>query len=472
MGFVVDEGVVVGVSVAIRLTAAAALCLCRAGGGAAGMNMGQVYPIILLLDLAVTGIRCEVAFIFVRDRIRPFSRGNFYGRILCCSDWGGGGYADAAILAGQFLFDDDSGRRTAGIPIQVNIALASALFTIALPVAGNIDIAANGQSVRRRNINTARFSILRYAVIGNTAAVDANVIAGRVYSSAAFIGVVFGNAAAVHGEIRGITARAHSAAIVSLVLGDVTAVHGESRSIVHIYSATTGGVHITITLIFGNAAAIHSESCIRIQKHTRTIGCFITGNAAVVHDEFMCYIVDSIIILQLHTDTSSAICVSNFPHTVARPTVAERKLDGISSRCLNYGIIVFCTRNRFAVEAESNLYFLAVANPNLVIQCEVGTQIVSTGRKYVSNVVFICPHLIAYVQCTIFPLREFLVKGHVTVTIVIRISTGCTCTIAECMAVAGISPCFRTAACGPILFRAGQGHRAQQHTQAQGQGQE
>ena len=41
-GFVVDEGVVVGVSVAIRLTASAALCRRRARSLAAGVDMGQV----------------------------------------------------------------------------------------------------------------------------------------------------------------------------------------------------------------------------------------------------------------------------------------------------------------------------------------------------------------------------------------------------------------------------------------------
>ena len=186
---------------------------------------------------------------------------------------------DADGCSGQGLFDDDGSESTVVI-IQVNIVFASALFTIALPVAGNIDIADNGQSARIRNINTARFSSLCYAVIGNTAAVDANVIAGRVYSSAAFIGVVFGNAAAVHGEIRGITARAHSAAIVSLVLGDVTAVHGEGRSAVYIHSAAKcRGISKRIS---GNASAIHGETCIRIQIHSTTL---ILGNAAVVHDE-------------------------------------------------------------------------------------------------------------------------------------------------------------------------------------------
>ena len=231
----------------------------------------------------------------------------------------------------------------------------------------------------------------------------------------------------------------------------------------HIHSATTGEDRITITLIFGNAAAIHSESCIRIQKHTRTIDCFITGNAAVVHDEFMCYIVDSIIILQLHTDTSYAICASNFPHTVARPTVAERKLDGISSRCLNYGIIVFCTRNRFAVEAESNLYFLAVANPNLVIQCEVGTQIIITGRKHIANIVVICPLIIVYVQF-ITHLTEFCSKGHAAVSpafYMLRIGTDSL--LAELVAVAARVLHFR---------RGGGDHHAEQGTQAQGQGQE
>ena len=42
LGFVVDEGVVVGVSVAIRLTASAALCRRRARSLAAGVDMGQV----------------------------------------------------------------------------------------------------------------------------------------------------------------------------------------------------------------------------------------------------------------------------------------------------------------------------------------------------------------------------------------------------------------------------------------------
>ena len=84
LGIVVNKVVAEGVTVGC--ITAAALYLCRAGGGAAGMNMGQVYPIILLLDLAVTGIRCEVAFIYVRDRMRPFSRGNFYGRIRRCSN--------------------------------------------------------------------------------------------------------------------------------------------------------------------------------------------------------------------------------------------------------------------------------------------------------------------------------------------------------------------------------------------------
>ena len=72
------EGVTVG------CITAAALCLCRAGGGAAGMNMGQVYPIILLFDLAVViaDIGGEVLFVISFNRIRT-SRGNFYGCIVC-----------------------------------------------------------------------------------------------------------------------------------------------------------------------------------------------------------------------------------------------------------------------------------------------------------------------------------------------------------------------------------------------------
>ena len=290
------------------------------------------------MDLAVTGIRCEVAFIFARDRMRPFSRGNFYGRILCCSDWGGGGYADAAILAGQGFFDGDGTVRRQVHIVRIVIAYAAVL--IALPVAGNIDIAANGQSVRRRNINTARISSLRYAVIGNTAAVDANVIAGRVYSSAAFIGVVFGNAAAVHGEIRGITARAHSAAIVSLVLGDVTAVHGESRSAVYIHSAAK--CRGTSKRISGNASAIHGETCILIQIHSTTL---ILGNTTVVHDEYLLFS-RGIIQVHTHTRTAAILRMSDFTPAFA---VAESKGYIFVPRRLNYMRIV--VTNRMSVKA-------------------------------------------------------------------------------------------------------------------------
>ena len=160
--FVMLEVVVVGVSVAIRLAAGRADGRCHAGGGAAGMLMQLQHLIRTIIRNSIRGIvGLEAVFIRFFNTVPRYNR----HRVPC---GGSVGSRDADGRSGQFIFDDDSGRRTAGIPIQVNIALASALFTIALPVAGNIDIAANGQSVRRRNINTARFSILRYAVIGNT----------------------------------------------------------------------------------------------------------------------------------------------------------------------------------------------------------------------------------------------------------------------------------------------------------------
>ena len=333
-GFVVDEGVVVGVNVAIRLAAGRADGLCLASGRAAGVGMQLQYLICAIIRDSIRGIVGLEAGFFIRffNTVPRYNRHRVpCGGSVCSRD------ADR-LLSGQFLFDDDGSRSTAGIPIQVNIVFASALFTIALPVAGNIDIAANGQSVRRRNINTARFSSLRYAVIGNTAAVDANVIAGRVYSSAAFIGVVFGNAAAVHGEIRGITARAHSAAIVSLVLGDVTAVHGESRSIVHIHSAAK----VTINIVFGNASAIHGETCILIQIHSTTL---ILGNTTVVHDEYLLFS-RGIIQVHTHTRTAAILRMSDFTPAFA---VAESKGYIFVPRRLNYMRIV--VTNRMSVKA-------------------------------------------------------------------------------------------------------------------------
>lgn len=183
LGFVVDEGVVVEVPVAIPLAAGRADGLCRASGGAAGMLMQLQHLIRTIIRNSIRGIvGLEAVFIRFFNTVPRYNR----HRVPC-----GGSVCsrDADGCSGQGLFDDDGSESTVVI-IQVNIVFASALFTIALPVAGNIDIAANGQSARIRNINTARFSSLCYAVIGNTAAVDANVIAGRVYSSAAFIGVV------------------------------------------------------------------------------------------------------------------------------------------------------------------------------------------------------------------------------------------------------------------------------------------
>ena len=322
-----------GVRGAIRLAAGRADGRCHAGGGAAGMLMQLQHLIRTIIRNSIRGIvGLEAVFIRFFNTVPRYNR----HRVPC---GGSVGSRDADGRSGQGLFDDDGSESTVVI-IQVNIVFASALFTIALPVAGNIDIAANGQSARIRNINTARFSSLRYAVIGNTAAVDANVIAGRVYSSAAIIGVVFGNAAAVHGEIRGITARAHSTAIVGLVLGDFTAVHGEGRSAVYIHSAAK--CRGTSKRISGNASAIHGETCILIQIHSTTL---ILGNTTVVHDEYLLFS-RGIIQVHTHTRTAAILRMSDFTPAFA---VAESKGYIFVPRRLNYMRIV--VTNRMSVKA-------------------------------------------------------------------------------------------------------------------------
>ena len=114
---------------------------------------------------------------------------------------------DADGFSGQGFFDGDGTvRRQVHI---VRVVIACAALRIALPVAGNVNIAADnhGTSV---NVNTA----------------------------AAACGMVPGDAAAVHGEIRSFAAHMHSTAIfIGIVPGDVTAVHGEERFASHIHSA-------------------------------------------------------------------------------------------------------------------------------------------------------------------------------------------------------------------------------------------
>ena len=440
LGIVVNKVVAEGVTVGC--ITAAALCLCRAGGGAAGMNMGQVYPIILLLDLAVTGIRCEVAFIYVRDRMRPFSRGNFYGRILCCSDWGGGGYADAAC-ASQGLFDGNGSRAITAAIVAilrqvhiVRIVIACAALRIALPVAGNVNIAADNHGTS--NINSSAISLC--AISGNTAAVDANVIAGRVYSSAIACGMIPGNAAAVHGEI--------------FIFCITTC---------HVHSATVASIPTRIRFIVDNTASVHSEGRTISHIHPSTARSrSIPGDTAIVHNECVSRSVCSS--LQIHTTASCSSLMGNFPHTAVWLTIAEREIGGIGSgRCLYYGTIT-CTHNCISIEAKGN-FPSAILNLNPVIQREISTQIVRTGGKYVgfqNAVVF--PFICAYVQF-ITHLMEFCSKGHAAVVslTVSRVSTVVPQPFAERMAVAARVLHFR---------RGGDDHHAEQGTQAQGQGQE
>ena len=296
---------------------------------------------------------------------------------------------------------------------------------IALPVAGNVNIAADNHGTS--NINSSAISLC--AISGNTAAVDANVIAGRVYSSAIACGMIPGNATTVHGEIFIFcitTCHVHSATIVRSIVGDSTAIHGEGRTISHIHPSTA-----------------KSRS--------------IPGDTAIVHNECVSRSVCSS--LQIHTTASCSSLMGNFPHTAVWLTIAEREIGGIGSgRCLYYGTIT-CTHNCISIEAKGN-FPSAIFNPNPVIQREISTQIVSPGTKHVATpaaVVF--PFVCAYIQC-ITILTEFCSKGHAAMVIAIMCRVGA----------------FRTrtnAVVVPLHFRRGGGdHRAEQGTQTQGQGQE
>ena len=278
-----------------------------------------------------------MAFIFARDRMRPFSRGNFYGRILCCSDWGGGGYADAAILAGQGFFDGDGTVRRQVHIVRIVIAYAAVL--IALPVAGNIDISADGYGTSV-NVNTA----------------------------AAACGMVPGDAAAVHGEIRSFAAHMHSTAIcIGIVPGDVTAVHGEGRVCMHIHSATIYAISVRIIItILGNASAIHGKTCLILQIHPTNL---ILGNTAVVHDETMVYICAATTQNYTASITGTVRCMSN--RTCAY-TVTESKGDTAVRKHLNY--VEFVTCNFMAIKAEGNV----ALNLNTLIQCKVVVKIVGS----------------------------------------------------------------------------------------------
>ena len=301
---------------------------------------------------------------------------------------------------------------------------------IALPVAGNVNIAADNHGTS--NINSSTISLC--AISGNTAAVDANVIAGRVYSSAIACGMIPGNAAAVHGEI--------------FIFCITTC---------HVHSATVASIPTRIRFIVDNTASVHSEGRTISHIHPSTARSrSIPGDTAIVHNECVSRSVCSS--LQIHTTASCSSLMGNFPHTAVWLTIAEREIGGIGSgRCLYYGTIT-CTHNCISIEAKGN-FPSAIFNPNPVIQREISTQIVSPGTKHVATpaaVVF--PFVIAYVQC-ITILTEFCSKGHAAMVIAIMCRVGAFRTLTNGVAVL-------------LHFRRGGGdHHAEQGTQAQGQGQ-